>query len=70
MTTPTFRIVPKGLPRKPTTVMELLRQHEMALMKKAIEVAKRGDVAMLSFLLKRLIIEERTYNVEGTTQVD
>lgn len=70
MITPTFRIVPKGKPRKPTSVMELLRQHEMELMRKAIEIAKKGDVPMLTFLLKRLIIEERTYNVEAGTQVD
>ena len=70
MITPTFRIVPKGKIRKPTSVMELLRQHEMELMKKAIEIAKKGDVQMMCFLLKRLIIEERTYNVEASTQSD
>ena len=64
MGTPTFRIVPKGKLRKQMTVMELLRQHEMALMTTAIEIARAGDVAMLTFLLKRLIIEERP-SVEG-----
>jgi hypothetical protein len=42
----------------------LLKGEEVELIRKAIELAKAGDVPMLKFLLERILPKERTVRVE------
>ena len=52
---------PRGSKNKTTLVAEaLLRDEETALVRKAIELAKAGDVQMLKFLLDRMLPRERS----------
>jgi len=54
-----------GSRNRTTVVAEaLLRDEEMELVRKAIEVAKAGDVPMLKFLLDRILPKERPVRVD------
>lgn len=54
-----------GSRNKTTLVAEaLLRNEEMELVRKAIELAKAGDAQMLKFLLDRILPKERSVRVE------
>jgi hypothetical protein len=59
-----------GSKNKATLVSESLLQNEGSeLVRKAVELAKAGDVAMLKFLLTRLLPKERPVNV-NIPQID
>lgn len=54
-----------GSKNRVTAVAEaLLRGEETELVRKAIELAKAGDVQMLKFLLDRILPKERSIHVE------
>jgi hypothetical protein len=54
-----------GSKNRTTLVAEaLLKGEEEALVRKAIELAKAGDVQMLKFLLDRILPKERSVHVE------
>ena len=54
-----------GSKNKTTVVAEaLLKDEESALVRKAIELAKAGDVQMLKFLLDRILPKERSVHVD------
>ena len=54
-----------GSKNKTTVVAEaLLRDEESALVRKAIELAKAGDVQMLKFLLDQILPKERLVHVD------
>ena len=53
-----------GSKNKTTVVAEaLLKDEESELVRKAIAIAKAGDVQMLKFLLDRILPKERSVNV-------
>ena len=54
-----------GSKNRTTLVAEaLLKDEETALVRKAIELAKAGDVQMLKFLLDRILPKERSVRVD------
>ena len=54
-----------GSKNRTTLVAEaLLKDEETALVRKAIELAKAGDVQMLKFLLDRILPKERSVHVD------
>lgn len=57
-----------GSKNRTTLVAEaLLKGEEEALVRKAIELAKAGDVQMLKFLLDRILPKERSVHIELPT---
>src|SRR5262249_37714433 len=57
-----------GSKNKTTLVSEaLVKGEEEALVRKAIELAKAGDVQMLKFLLDRILPKERSVRVDVST---
>jgi len=56
---------PKGSKNRATAVAQaLLAGEEAELVRKAIELAKAGDVQMLKFLLERLLPRERLVKID------
>ena len=56
-----------GSKNRTTLVAEaLLKGEEEALVRKAIELAKAGDVQMLKFLLDRILPKERSVRLDPT----
>ena len=54
-----------GSRNRTTVVAEaLLRNEELELVRKAIEMAKAGDAQMLKFLLDRILPKERSVDVD------
>jgi hypothetical protein len=59
---------PPGSKNRSTLILrELLEDEEGELLRKAIEIAKGGDVAMLKFLLSRMLPRERPIKVDLPT---
>src|SRR5437763_16153294 len=56
---------PSGSKNRATAIAQaLLAEEEVELVRKAIELAKAGDVQMLKFLLDRILPKERSVRVD------
>jgi hypothetical protein len=56
---------PRGSKNRTTVIAQaLLAEEESELVRKAVELAKAGDVPMLKFLLDRLLPKERLIKID------